>query len=328
VVDAIAGRVWPLRRLRFEVDGASCSAALGPSSRTGLGIPRTVLDEALLEAAGAAGVEVVTGCRVIGLMPGPRGFGGMADAEGRKFEGRVLVAADGMGSSLRRMAGLSASPQRRRRYGVSAHFQTSRDPGDAITVHFRKSHEVYVTPVGDRETNVAVPLDGTEARSLGGDLTSAFLGYVSGLPEVEDASLADAPRVAGPFPAEPGAAWRHNLVLAGDAAGFHDAVTGEGISLALRASRLVASAVESYLETGNSSAFQHYDRGWRDLRRPSTLLADFILFLRRRPALARRAIRNLAARPGVFSRLVALNGGELGFRELRPRDLAGLLFGL
>jgi hypothetical protein len=53
-----------------------------------------------------------------------------------------------------------------------------------------------------------------------------------------------------------------------------------------------------------------------------------VLTLAARPSLARRTLSNLAARPEVFSRLVAINGGELGFADLRPRDLLGLLVGL
>jgi hypothetical protein len=64
------------------------------------------------------------------------------------------------------------------------------------------------------------------------------------------------------------------------------------------------------------------------MRRPSNLFADLMLALRDRPPLARRAMRNLARRPGTFARLIALNGSELRFRDLRPRDLAALVLGL
>jgi flavin-dependent dehydrogenase len=122
-------------------------------------------------------------------------------------------------------------------------------------------------------------------------------------------------------------AWDRNLLLAGDAAGFFDGISGEGISLALRSSRYTAEAALSYLETGSNDSFRAYGRRMQDLRRPSTFFARLILALAARPALARVALRNLAHRPDVFSRLAAVNSGELRFRDLRPGDLLGLLAG-
>ena len=58
------------------------------------------------------------------------------------------------------------------------------------------------------------------------------------------------------------------------------------------------------------------------------MLARISLILAARPALAHRAVANLARRPETFARLVAVNTGDLPLGALRPRDLVALAVGL
>jgi flavin-dependent dehydrogenase len=323
---SVEGSSARINRLRFEFEDVVCVGSLSPSGRHGLGVARQALDTALVETAARSGAEVACGVRVTGLLQADGSFAGV-EADHSRFEARVIVAADGIGSPLRLKAGLGGAPEAVRRYGVAAHLGLDSDAGDAISVHFRRSHEVYVTPVGRREVNVAVLLGAREAARLGGRLEAGFREHIRGVPELAAAALLEPPRAAGPFPVRAVALSRENLVLAGDAAGFHDAISGEGMSLALRSAPLAAEAVLRYLETGSRAGFEAYEDAVRMLRRPSTLFARLMLTLRDRPALARRALRNLARRPDSFTRLVGLNGGELGFRDLRPRDLSALVLG-
>jgi flavin-dependent dehydrogenase len=162
-----------------------------------------------------------------------------------------------------------------------------------------------------------------------GDIQSAYRRLIAGVPSLHDGyELLEEPRVTGPFPVACTRGWRANLVLAGDAAGFFDGISGEGMSIALASSRDCAVAVDQYLATRSYAPFRAYDRQRRALARNSTLLARLSLFLGGHPTLARLAVRNLARRPEAFAKLVAINGGERGLMSLRPRDFAALLAGL
>jgi flavin-dependent dehydrogenase len=241
---------------------------------------------------------------------------------------RVVVAADGLRSRLRHAAGLQKQ-LRRRRYGVSAHYEMPSAPGDGVEVYFRPSYEVYVTPVGGSLVNVAVLLDAATARRLGGRLEGAFDALaVEGAPRLREGKRADAALAAGPFPAAATRHWAGNLVLAGDAGGFFDGITGEGMSLALVGAKHCASAVEAFLADGDGAHFARYDRAITVLQRPSTLMARLSLALAARPALGRRAIANLARRPQTLANLVRVSQGEAALTSLRPRDALALLFGV
>ena len=177
--------------------------------------------------------------------------------------------------------------------------------------------------------NVAVLLGRECARLLAGRLTVAYREMVQesgALPE--GAVLVDVPMAAGPFPAEARQAWRSNLVLVGDAAGFFDGVTGDGMSLALVSARMCAFAVHEFVATGDTDVFAVYARKRRALVRNPQLLGRLLLTLAAHPRIGTRVASNLARRPATFAKLMRINQGECGFSTLRPRDLLAALAGV
>jgi flavin-dependent dehydrogenase len=122
--------------------------------------------------------------------------------------------------------------------------------------------------------------------------------------------------------------FRQNVVLVGDAAGFFDGITGEGMGLALVGARLAATRIREHLASGEIEPFRRYDRERRALARNSELLGRLTLFTGPKAAPARWSTRNLARRPATFDRLAAVGAGELPMRGLRPRDLVALTLGL
>ena len=109
----------------------------------------------------------------------------------------------------------------------------------------------------------------------------------------EGFEMLDEPLAAGPFAATAKRSWRANLVLVGDAAGFFDGITGEGMSVALVSARLAAAVVQEHLESGSYEPFREYERSRRALVRNSNLLGRVSLTLGAQPALARWSVRNL-----------------------------------
>jgi flavin-dependent dehydrogenase len=133
--------------------------------------------------------------------------------------------------------------------------------------------------------------------------------------------------VAGPFSVGCSRPWRANLVLVGDAAGFFDGITGEGMSVSLVTARHCSRACDGYLSGGGYAPFRKYASLRAGLVRNSELLGHVSLALGSRPALARMAVRNLQRRPETFNKLVAISTGSSGLRTIRLNDLSALLFG-
>lgn len=311
--------------VRFNAGGASVTAALGAGP--GLGAQRCALDTAVLERARAAGVDIRQGVTARKLLiENRRAVGVRTDAD--DIRARVVVGADGLNSRIRREAGLDAEPHGNR-FGISAHLRLPQEPAPLVDVFFEPGYELYLTPVGDSVVNAALLLRRPEMKRFAGNLACEYTATLRQHPALSAGfEVIDEPLAAGPFAARAKRAWRANVVLVGDAAGFFDGISGEGMSVALLSARACAEAVEAHLQGGVSDPFRAYDRHRRAIVRNSNLLARVSLALGSNPTLAHHAIRNLARHPVTFARLTAINSGELGLRSLRPRDLLSLTLGI
>lgn len=293
---------------------------------SGLGVSRLSLDAALLAAAAESGVDIRTGVNVGPPVIRDRRVHALSTSDG-DVAARAFVAADGLHSPIRRYAKLDGTALGKR-YGISAHMSFASPVEPVVDVTFASDHELYITPTGPRTGNVALLLRREHMHRFAGRLVSAFGEIIAGYPHLASACLLDEPKVAGPFPRTARRAWRANLVLAGDAAGFFDAISGEGMSVALVGARSCAAALSDHLETGSYGPFREYDRQRRALVRNSDLLARLSLLLGSREWTARVAVRNLARRPDSFAKLVTINTGQAPLTALRPRDLITLLAGI
>ncbi|HEX9243307.1 MAG TPA: FAD-dependent monooxygenase [Anaeromyxobacter sp.] len=304
-----------LRAIRW-VDPAAGEARLALPEPFGLAVRRTALSAALLARAREAGAEVIQGAAVARH----RREGGAVVVAGPFGEarGRLLVAADGLNSPTRRREGLDLPARAPRRYGLRRHYAVAPWSED-VEVHFGPRAEAYVWPAGPARVGVAflyepgAPSDprrielgtsGEAAFHTGGPLGGleafpAIAARVAGAPE------ASAPRGAGPFDQAARARIADRLVLLGDAAGYVDAITGEGLSLAFGcAADLAALAPDAIACGAGTAALRPYERAWRRRFRPYAAWTRLLLALSRRPALRRGVLALAAARPGPFERIV------------------------
>ena len=278
-----------LRGIRYRDPEHSVDAEF--RSGPGRGVRRTVLHSALGGRAEAAGIEVLPE-RITEF----RQFAGGVQAAG--ITARYLVAADGLHSPIRRFCGLepAPAPPRHARYGLRRHFQAAPWT-DFVEVHWSAGSEAYVTPVDDGLVGVAIL--GPAGRS--------FEDRLAEFPELCDrlAGAAAGPvRGAGPLRqavrrrVAPGG----RVLLVGDASGYVDALTGEGISVGLAQARALAAC----LAAGRPA---EYERRWRRVSRRSNLLTAGLLAARRNPVLGPRIVPAAGALPAVFGGAVRLITG-------------------
>jgi menaquinone-9 beta-reductase len=214
-------------------------------------IPRTTMDHALRDAAVARGARFLR-ARVDG--PASDGAVGVeveqAGAAAR-VSARIVVAADGATSRMRRQCGIRRSPDRILFYAVRQYARTERALDPVFHMYFPVVFEGrgvagygWVFPIGTHLANVGIGY----MRGLGGPTPPLRLVLAQFVRK-----LAEAPRHYGalelrgkPFGSpvavdfERERCSRGNVLFVGDAAGTVDPFSGEGIALAFRAGTLVA----------------------------------------------------------------------------------------
>jgi flavin-dependent dehydrogenase len=288
-------RGLPFRGIRY-FDGEVMAEGVFPQGG-GLGVRRTELHAALVRRAEEVAVDLRWGVKAEGL--GPEG---VATPQG-VFGARWIVGADGLRSQVRRWAGLEAGEGRFRRFGVRRHYAMA-PWSDFVEVHWGPGCEAYVTPVGRDEVGIALLWGGGKA---------GFDDLLARIPALQ-ARVAGAPaasrdRGAGPLRQRVRAVRRGNVALVGDAAGYLDAITGEGLAVALHESAALVEAVRA-------GDLARYEAAHRRVNRLPDRMTSAVLALERRPWLRARAVRALAAEPALFSRLLGIHA-----RTLPPRRL-------
>ncbi|MGU3501374.1 NAD(P)/FAD-dependent oxidoreductase [Mycobacterium sp. C31M] len=221
----------------------------------GRGVRRTVLHEALSKAAADVGVQVVHGD--IGEVSQD-----VDTVYAAGFRARYLAAADGLHSPIRRSLGLQAAEPQRRRWGIRRHIQIA-PWSDCVEVYWGKSTEAYVTPVSDDSVGVAILKSSKGGFEQHLQQFPELMDRLHGLPHGQD-------RAAGPLRQRVTRRAAGRVLLVGDAAGYVDALTGEGMGLAFGAARLAVDCV-----SGNRVA--DYDRQWRTLTRRYRFLTAALL---------------------------------------------------
>ncbi|MDY7091417.1 MAG: NAD(P)/FAD-dependent oxidoreductase [Acidobacteriota bacterium] len=299
----------PFRGIRY-LDGEVVADGLFPHGG-GLGVRRLELHRALVARCHELAVEIRWGQRVTGVrrLESRRGAPPRAVVETAEEEipARWVVAADGLRSPLRRQAGLQAPELRRtkehRRFGLRRHYHLA-PWSDRVEVYWADGCEAYVTPVAAGEVGVAM-LWGGDGRGF-----DQLLEHFPALAErLEGAVPASRDLGCGPLHQRVRRVTRGPLALVGDASGYLDAITGEGLALAFHQ----AAALVDALAAGN---LRPYARAHRRIGRLPNTLTAVLLAIERRPRLRRRVIRTLAADPALFSRLLGIHA-----RTLKPTQL-------
>jgi menaquinone-9 beta-reductase len=257
----------------------------GPPGR---GVRRTVLVEEMRAEADRLNIERIQS-RVTGLTQDSSRVH-LHCAESADVVADYVLGCDGLHSTIARQLGLVHRPSTRaRRYGLRQHFH--RAPWSSmIEVHYAGDAELYITPVDDNTVGVAV---------LGPKGTN-LAATIAEVPEVS-AHLHGAPpastlRGAGPFPYRVHRAQVGRVLLVGDAAGYVDAITGEGLRVGFAQAREAITAIHNE----NPSA---YPRQWRKVTREFRLLTRGLVVVASSPL--RRSIVPLASSmPRVFGSIV------------------------
>jgi flavin-dependent dehydrogenase len=173
-----------------------------------------------------------------------------------------------------------------------------------------------VAPLSPTRANVAFVLDWREMAPAAGDLEGFYRAALRRrwprlAERLERAGLLEPPRAIGPLALSCRGVTAPGAVLVGDAAGFYDPFTGEGVTLALRTAELAAQAIHPALSrpaAAPAPRLLDYERSRDDATRDKFRFNRLLQVAVRSPAAANAVARRLARRPDLADRLVGIAG--------------------
>ncbi len=266
-----------------------------PYGAMGLGVRRTVLHAAMKHRAQMSGVRFLA-ARLTSFEQ--RRGGVLVDGE---LHARWLIGADGLRSDVRRLLGVEQRSRAPARLGIRRHY-AMRPWSDHVQVYFGDEGEAYVTPVDNDLVGVAFLF---EARHDGQLESYRFDDLLAGFPllaqRVAGAPIASRVRGGGPFEKRVERRVVGNVLLVGDAAGYIDPLTGEGVALGLATAR---AAVTSLIEDNPSA----YEARYRNVTRRYFAITSALLAIARRRRLQRPLLRLARAWPAAFDGALEMLG--------------------
>ncbi len=266
----------PLRGIAY-IDGRHRAEA-GFRDGPGLGVRRTTLHLAMADQAATAGAQWISQ-----KVSSVEQDGSGVTAAGLRV--RYMVAADGLHSAVSRAVGVGARVGTPRRFGIRSHYCV-QPWSDLVEVHWSAWGEAYVTPV--------------EPGLVGVALLSSHKPDLSWFPQLAD-RLGDAPhdreRGSGPLRRVVSQRVAGRVLFVGDAAGYEDALTGEGISLAIKQAEAAVAAIIAEQPSA-------YELSWRRITRRYRLMTRALVLATGLDVVRRAIVPVCAAIPGVFGEAV------------------------
>jgi menaquinone-9 beta-reductase len=314
----------PLRGMRIvapdgtALDGAYPTAGPWRGYRDhALAVPREVLDQILVERARSLPVEVRERHRVTGLLRDRGRVAGVRaqDEDGRELEirARLVVGADGRSSVVASSLGL-VRPHPLRRMALIQHVSGIEELGDRGEIYLDPPDYAILNPVAPGLVNLGLVVPLGHAAPWRGRLETFFRARLKQLrhlaPRLAGMEPAGRLMAMGPLAYRVGEPRVGGVLLAGDAAGFYDPFTGEGIYTALRSAELLAGTAHAALALGDLStrALASYGRARAREFAAKSRVTRAVQFLIARRRTSNAAAHVLARRPALLDALMGVIG--------------------
>lgn len=298
-----------------------------------LSLGREVLDTLLVEEARRAGATVWEEANVrepVVIRDTVCGALLRKDGVEREVRARITLAADGLKSRFARCLGLGAGDGGRKKIGLAARYPVAEGVPPRVLMS-ASAGGCCGLAVRDEEANLGMVADGSRAREVGGNPARFFQRALRSFPGLADA-VRDTPtsvRTVGSLTWITRRQSTAGCLLLGDAAGFFDPFTGQGVTFALLTARLAAQLASEALAEDDLSAghLERYSRERKRLLAPKLLVQRVIQEVIARPRLLDHVVARLNGRPATAQTLIGVIADVLPAQQaLTPRFLSRLLW--
>ncbi len=329
-VDA-AGAV-PLAGMRITApDGTVVTGTYGPVGpwrpyrSHAMAVSRAALDGALVDRLRALPVDFRERMRVRDVLREADRVVGVeaVDAAGthHAFRAPLVVGADGRASVIAQRLGCRQA-HRLRRMAVVTYVEGVDGCADRGEIFVDPPDYAILNPLGHGRVNLSVVVPLAHAAPWSDRLETFLVARVKQLPHLAR-RLAGATRVApvqalGPLAHEVRPPREGGVLLVGDAAGFYDPLTGEGVFSALRGAELAAEAAASTIRAGDCSAaaLAGHTQARHTAFAAKARATRALGFVVRRRRLANLTARVLLRRPALLDLIMGVVGDYVPPRAL------------
>jgi len=343
----LASLIRPISAMNVEsVSGARCR--LDYSAHGGAcGFDRVRLDRELLDVAAAAGAIVREGAVVRSLEPSrivarASRLSISTESGPETWTAALVVGADGPGSMVARAFGVLRASRRFRRAGLTLHHPDPAALPPALPMEARmvigRGWYCGIAPVPGERVNIGIVVAEGRLRAAVADgrgkdgVVRDVLASIPGPRQPwQDTPSSDEVAVALPLAHRVTRRSGRGFLLVGDAAGFIDPLSGEGLHRALVSAELGAEAAGVWLRgrgqpLNAATALEAYDRRMSARFRSKDVLSWLLQLFVEQPRLLDHTLERLARRPQAgrtFARVMA----DLvpASRALEPGFLAAVL---
>jgi 2-polyprenyl-6-methoxyphenol hydroxylase-like FAD-dependent oxidoreductase len=290
-----------------------------------LGVPRNVLDASLVSEARIRGLVIHERTTVRDVRrDGDHWVIDTRAEDGRPVQWRagMLVGADGLRSVVaRRISAVRPVPANK--LSITCHVRgAGPDRGTGYLVRMR-GRTVGVAPIHDGLPlwNVTVVVDTAEyAAAASHDRMQLFWTIFdeSGLSWNTLPAVVDGPWVSGGFRLPVSRPVMENALLVGDAAGYFDPFTGQGVQQALRSAELAAPVIDQAWRTRHDARRRlvRYAAALRRERRSNGVFQRGVEFVMSRDTLRAPVIAALRGAPAFADGVVQVAGDHRSLPEL------------
>jgi flavin-dependent dehydrogenase len=333
VVDASAA---PLRGMRITApDGTRIVGTYRPIGRWApyrqhaMAVPRVALDAALADRLRLLPVDFREEARVTDVVLEGRGVVGV---EARLEGGRTLslraplvIGADGRASVVAERLGCR-SAHALQRMALTTYVAGVADCREHGEVFVDPPDYAILNPLADGRVNVSVVVPLAHVTSHTDRLDLFFYARVKQMPHLArrltGAERVEPVRAMGPLAFRVAPPRHGGVLLVGDARGFYDPFTGEGVFAALRGAELAAEAATRAVRSGDVStrALRGYETARCEAFRAKERVVHLLQLVIARRWLANRVAHTLARRPALLDVLMGVIGDFVP-----PRALASAL---
>ncbi|HEY0811496.1 MAG TPA: NAD(P)/FAD-dependent oxidoreductase [Longimicrobiales bacterium] len=296
-----------------------------------LAISRDRLDSVLLDHARKAGVDVQQGVHVTNVLRSPDGrvegviFQGVD--RGNRVKARLTVGADGLRSVIARRLNAHVRRPRLRKASFTMHIDLPTSSDNLGVMRIARDACLGIAQVDSHALthNVTLVLNhgSYDARAGVRSIVAAGLKrFGLELPDADTEIL-----TSGPFDWPSRQSVFDGAALVGDAAGYYDPFTGQGIFQALRSAELLGECASAALRTGNvrRTDLLRFEHAQRRILKPARGLQRIVEFVCARPQLADRIFGKFQRDPVLAEALIGVTSDLLPVaRLLSPRLLARL----